>query len=71
MSRAESAESDSEVASRVTVEVRLRAVSEVIDGAPVGEVADRFGVSRQTVTEYSPHWGPPAVCSGAGALMVL
>jgi transposase InsO family protein len=34
------------------VEVRLRAVSEVIDGAPVGEVAERFGVSRQTVTAW-------------------
>ena len=34
------------------MEVRLRAVSEVIDGAPVGEVAERFGVSRQTVTAW-------------------
>ena len=26
---------------------------------------------RPSPVEYSPHWGPPAVCSGAGALMVL
>ena len=43
-------ESDSDIAARVTVEIRLRAVTEVNDGAPVGEVAERYGVSRQTVT---------------------
>jgi transposase len=26
---------------------------------------------QPVLNEYSPHWGPPAVCSGAGALMVL
>ncbi|WP_026204576.1 helix-turn-helix domain-containing protein, partial [Actinomycetospora chiangmaiensis] len=31
------------------VEQRYRAVLEVRDGAPVAEVADRYGVSRQTV----------------------
>jgi hypothetical protein len=35
-------ESDSDVAARVTVEIRLRAVTEVNDGAPVGEVAERY-----------------------------
>jgi transposase-like protein len=43
-------ESDSDSAARVTVEIRLRAVTEVNDGAPVGEVAERYGVTRQTVT---------------------
>lgn len=45
-------ESDSDVAARVTVEIRLRAVTEVNDGAPVGEVAERYGVTRQTVTAW-------------------
>jgi hypothetical protein len=31
------------------VEHRYRAVLEVLDGSPVGEVAVRYGVSRQTV----------------------
>ena len=52
MPKAAVPESDSDVASRVTVEVRLRAVTEVMDGAPVGEVAERFGVSRQTITSW-------------------
>jgi transposase-like protein len=47
-----SPESDSDVAARVTVEIRLRAVTEVIDGAPVVEVAERYGVTRQTVTAW-------------------
>ncbi|MDV6296727.1 IS481 family transposase [Rhodococcus aetherivorans] len=37
---------------RVTLEVRLRAVLEVTDGARVIDVADRYGVSRQTVTAW-------------------
>ncbi|MGU3497942.1 IS481 family transposase [Mycobacterium sp. C31M] len=45
-------ETDSDVAARVTVEIRLRAVTEVKDGAPVGEVAQRFGVTRQTVAAW-------------------
>ncbi|CAN5817687.1 IS481 family transposase [soil metagenome] len=45
-------ESDADVAARVTVEIRLRAVTEVNDGAPVGEVAERYGVTRQTVTAW-------------------
>ncbi|WP_445160099.1 helix-turn-helix domain-containing protein [Mycobacterium sp. Dal123C01] len=45
-------ESDSDIAARVTVEIRLRAVTEVNDGAPVGEVAERYGVSRQTVAAW-------------------
>jgi transposase InsO family protein len=45
-------ESDSDVAARVTVEIRLRAVTEVNDGVPVGEVAERYGVSRQTITAW-------------------
>jgi transposase InsO family protein len=45
-------ESDSDVAARVTIEIRLRAVTEVNDGAPVGEVAERYGVSRQTITAW-------------------
>ena len=45
-------ESDSDSAARVTVEIRLRAVTEVNDGAPVGEVAERYGVTRQTVTAW-------------------
>ena len=45
-------ESDSDVAARVTVEIRLRAVTEVNDGAPVSEVAERYGVTRQTITAW-------------------
>lgn len=45
-------ESDSDVAARVTVEIRLRAVTEVNDGVPVCEVAERYGVTRQTVTAW-------------------
>jgi transposase InsO family protein len=52
VAKAELSESDSDAASRVTVEVRLRAVTEVIDGSPVGEVAERYGLSRQTVTAW-------------------
>ena len=52
MSGAEHPESDSDVAARVTVEIRLRAVTEVNDGAPVSEVAERYGVSRQTITTW-------------------
>ena len=48
----EPSESDSDIAARVTAEIRLRAVTEVNDGAPVGEVAERYGVSRQTVTAW-------------------
>ncbi|MGV9718246.1 helix-turn-helix domain-containing protein [Rhodococcus pyridinivorans] len=36
----------------VTLEVRLRAVLEVTDGARVIDVADRYGVSRQAVTAW-------------------
>ncbi|WP_261380039.1 helix-turn-helix domain-containing protein [Rhodococcus rhodochrous] len=52
MPSAEQIESDSVIASRVTVEIRLRAVTEVLGGAPVAEVAERFGVSRQTITMW-------------------
>ncbi len=45
-------ESDADVEARVTVEIRLRAVTKVIDGTPVGEVAERYGVTRQTVTAW-------------------
>ena len=48
----EQGESDSGIAARISVEVRFRAVTEVLDGAPVVEVAERFGVSRQTVTAW-------------------
>ncbi|WP_169594366.1 helix-turn-helix domain-containing protein [Antrihabitans stalactiti] len=41
---------DSVVTARVVVEVRFRAVAEVRYGAPVTEVAERYGVSQQTVT---------------------
>ncbi len=34
------------------VEQRYRAVLEVLDGTPVAEVADRFGVARQTVHRW-------------------
>ena len=34
------------------VEQRYQAVREVLDGAPVTEVARRFGVARQTVHEW-------------------
>jgi hypothetical protein len=45
-------ESDSDVAACVTVEIRLRAVTAVNDSAPVSEVAERYGVTRQTVTAW-------------------
>jgi transposase len=34
------------------VEQRYRAVLEVLDGIPVTEVAERFGVARQTVHRW-------------------
>lgn len=52
MPNQELSESDSDIAARVTIEIRLRAVTEVNEGAPVGEVAERYGVSRQTVTAW-------------------
>lgn len=52
MPKQELPESDSDLATRVTVETRLRAVTEVNDGAPVGEVAERYGVTRQTITAW-------------------
>jgi transposase-like protein len=45
-------QSDAELAARVTVEIRLRAVAAVGDGAPVVDVAEQFGVTRQTVTAW-------------------
>ncbi|MGQ3200585.1 IS481 family transposase, partial [Microbacterium aurantiacum] len=45
-------ESDAELAARVTVEIRLRAVTAVGDGAAVVDVAEQFGVTRQTVTAW-------------------
>ena len=45
-------ESDVAVASRVSVEIRMRAVPEVHDVAPIVDVAERFGVSGQTVTAW-------------------
>lgn len=45
-------ESDAELAARVTVEIRLRAVAAVKDGAAVVDVAEQFGVTRQTVTAW-------------------
>jgi transposase-like protein len=45
-------ESDAELAARVTVEIRLRAVAAVRDGAAVVDVAEQFGVTRQTVTAW-------------------
>ena len=45
-------ESDGELAARVTVEIRLRAVAAVKDGAAVVDVAEQFGVTRQTVTAW-------------------
>jgi transposase len=34
------------------VEQRYRAVLQVLDGTPVTEVAERFGVARQTVHRW-------------------
>lgn len=45
-------ESDADLAARVTLQVRLRAVLEVVDGVPVVEVAERYGVARQTITGW-------------------
>ncbi len=45
-------ESDSGIAERISVELRLRAVTEVLGRAPVVEVAERFGITRQTVTAW-------------------
>lgn len=45
-------ESDSAITARVAVEVRLRAVIEVRDGAPIVDVAERLGVCRQTVAAW-------------------
>ena len=38
------------------VEQRYRAVLEVLDGTPVTEVAERFGVARQTVHRWVAHY---------------
>ncbi|MBY4275455.1 helix-turn-helix domain-containing protein [Rhodococcus fascians] len=45
-------ESDANIAKRLTVQVRLRAITKVDDGSPVSDVAERFGVSGQTVTAW-------------------
>ncbi|KQU58154.1 hypothetical protein ASG84_16030 [Rhodococcus sp. Leaf278] len=45
-------ESDANIAKRLTVQVRFEAITEVDDGSPVSDVAERFGVSRQTVTAW-------------------
>ncbi|WP_441347025.1 hypothetical protein [Rhodococcus sp. 15-725-2-2b] len=39
-----SPESDSAITARIAVEVRLRAVIEVRNGAPIVDVAERLGV---------------------------
>jgi transposase InsO family protein len=46
------------------VEQRYRAVLEVLDGTPVTEVAERFGVARQTVHRWVAHYRE----SGIGGL---
>ncbi len=46
------------------VEQRYRAVLEVLDGSPVGEVAVRYGVSRQSVHA----WKGKYVAGGIDAL---
>lgn len=45
-------ESDADITRRVTVQIRLRAVTEVHNGSPVSDVAERFGVTRQTITAW-------------------
>lgn len=45
-------ESGVELVAQVTVEIRLRAVAAVGDGAAVVDVAEQFGVTRQTVTAW-------------------
>ena len=45
-------------------EQRYRAVLEVVAGVPVTEVADRYGVSRQSVHAWLRHYrseGPPGL----------
>ncbi len=43
------------------VEQRYQAVLEVLDGTPVTEVAQRFGVARQTVHRWVGRRGHPGV----------
>jgi hypothetical protein len=43
------------------VEQRYQAVLQVLDGIPVTEVAERFGVARQTVHRYDAQ----SPCSGS------
>lgn len=47
-----SVESDDELAARVTVEIRMRAIAAVRDGAAVTDIAEQYGVTRQTVTAW-------------------
>ena len=49
-------------------EQRYRAVLEVLAGVPVTEVADRYGVSRQSVHAWLRHYrdeGPPGLADGS------
>lgn len=52
MQNSEPREPETDRTTRVTVEVRLRAVTEAINGSPIVDVAERFGVCRQTVTAW-------------------
>jgi transposase-like protein len=53
------------------VEQRYRAVMEVREeGAPVIEVARRYGVARQTVHEWLAHYANGGGVSGTGESLV-
>jgi len=56
------------------VEQRYRAVLEVLDGAPVTEVAERFQVARQTVhrdARWADWKNVTDVCRSVAVKMVL
>lgn len=54
-------ETDAVLAARVTVEVRLRAVSAVREGAAVVDVAEQFGVTRQTIAMWRNRYAAAGV----------
>ncbi|NYJ19528.1 transposase InsO family protein [Leifsonia psychrotolerans] len=60
-------ESVAEIAARVSVEIKFRAVTAVREGSRIVDVAEQFGVSRQTVTAWKKRYDADGLAGLAAA----
>lgn len=60
-------ESVAEIAARVSVEIKFRAVTAVREGGRIVDVAEQFGVSRQTVTAWKKRYDTDGLAGLAAA----